>query len=161
MNALMGAPMIHLRAAEVADAPFLVRLLDQLGYPGTAGFIEDRIRQLASHPDEVLLIGEADSRPVAFISIHFIPQIARPGDFARISYFCVDESARNAGIGAAMEAHCEALARARGCDRIELHSHSRRVAAHRFYERRGYVDSPKYLMKSLSELAPNAPPPST
>ncbi|WZB65004.1 GNAT family N-acetyltransferase [Achromobacter xylosoxidans] len=50
--------------------------------------------------------------------------------------------------GRALEEAAEALARARGCDRIEVHCHERRVDAHRFYHRQGYAESPKYLMKS-------------
>ncbi|MFM2483785.1 hypothetical protein [Celerinatantimonas yamalensis] len=36
------------------------------------------------------------------ISVHFIPQLALAGDFARISYFCVADTARGRGIGAYM-----------------------------------------------------------
>jgi len=44
------------------------------------------------------------------------------------------------------------------CDRIEVHCHQRRTEvhchqrrtdAHRFYERQGYTDSSKYLIKTL------------
>jgi len=86
---------------------------------------------------------------VAFISVNFITQLALEGDIARISYFAVDKSARGEGIGAQMEAYCEQMARSRKCDRIEVHCHLRRKDAHRFYERQGYTDSPKYLIKSL------------
>jgi hypothetical protein len=48
-----------------------------------------------------------------------------------------------------MEAYCEQLARERGCDRMEVHCHSRRVRAHAFYGRQGYEESPKYLIKKL------------
>ena len=93
-----------------------------------------------------------ENKVVAFISIHYIPQIALPGDFARISYFAVDEKYQNKGIGELMEKYCEQEALARGCDRIELHSHSRRIGAHRFYAKLGYEESPKYLMKKLEPL---------
>lgn len=63
----------------------------------------------------------------------------------------MDESDRGVGIGAALEARATELAKARGCDRIEVHCHSRRVDAHRFYFRQGYSESPKYLVKSLIE----------
>jgi GNAT superfamily N-acetyltransferase len=48
-----------------------------------------------------------------------------------------------------METHVSTLARERSCDRIEVHCHSRRTDAHRFYERQGYEESPKYFTKSL------------
>ena len=84
------------------------------------------------------------------LSLHFIPQLALEGDFCRISYFCVSSNARSKGIGRLLESEGEALARARGCDRIEVHCHSRRSDAHRFYYRQGYTESPKYLCKSLA-----------
>jgi len=43
----------------------------------------------------------------------------------------------------------ERLAADRGCDRMEVHSHTRRVRAHTFYARAQYEESPKYLLKKL------------
>lgn len=140
---------VSLRLARPADAAELVALMSQLGYPGTQEFIEHRLAQQLSHPDAVTLVGEADGRLAGFISLHFIPQLALAGDFCRISYLCVDERVRGLGLGALLEQAAEAQARRRGCDRIELHSHQRRVDAHRFYARQGYEEWPKYLMKRL------------
>ena len=86
---------------------------------------------------------------LAFISLHFIPQIALEGEFARISYFSVDQDARSKGIGRQLEEHCAVLARERGCDRMEVHCHIRRIDAHDFYFRQGYQESPEYLIKRL------------
>jgi ribosomal protein S18 acetylase RimI-like enzyme len=69
------------------------------------------------------------------------------GDFARISYFAVDEnyrSMRRKNAGRILCTGCE-----RKCDRIEVHCHTRREKAHLFYYRQGYEESPKYLMKKL------------
>jgi GNAT superfamily N-acetyltransferase len=111
-------------------------------------------------PAEILLVYEEDggaeevvlpgtARILGTISLHFIPQIALQGDFARISYFSVDGNARGRGIGQEMEAYCTQLARERGCELIEVHCHSRRVRAHAFYYRQGFEESPKYLIKRL------------
>ncbi|AHB70531.1 hypothetical protein P262_03037 [Cronobacter malonaticus] len=62
----------------------------------------------------------------------------------------MSSNARSKGIGRLLESEGETLARARGCDRIEVHCHSRRSDAHRFYYRQGYTESPKYLCKSLA-----------
>lgn len=143
--------MIELRDALAADADAIAQLLDVLGYPGTAPFIRTRIAQLLAHPDARLVVAADGARVVGVISLHFLPQLALAGDFCRISYLCVDESARGGGIGAMLEARAAALARARGCDRIELHCHARRTDAHRFYERQGYSESPRYYAKSLTD----------
>ena len=129
--------------------PNTTALLNQLGYPGTEGFLDRRIKALAGDPDEELVVGEENGEVLAVLSIHFIPQLAVLGPFARISYFCIDGDHRGKGMGRELEEYCEAVARQRGCDRIELHCHSRRTDAHRFYQQQGYEESPKYLMKKL------------
>lgn len=138
---------VRIRPVQPDDAGILVELLAQLGYPGTEAFIERRIAELLHHPDALLLGAEDNGRLLGVISLHFIPQLARAGDFCRICYLCVDENARNRGVGALLEQEAEQEALRRGCERIELHSHQRRVDAHRFYARLGYTESPKYLAK--------------
>lgn len=140
---------VELRPATPQDAPALVELLLQLGYPGTQGFIAGRVRELVAHPDSVLQVATLDGVVLGVISLHFVPQLARAGDFCRVSYLCVADGARGGGIGARLLAFAEAQARRRGCARIELHSGAHRLDAHRFYAREGYVESPKYLMKPL------------
>lgn len=141
--------IMSIRKATLADSTKIQDLLKQMDYPDTENFILKKLEILLSHSDAVLFVYEEANEVLAFISIHFIPQLALEGDFARISYFAVDETARSKGIGKEMEAHCVALAQERNCDRIELHSHSRRTEAHRFYNRQGYTEVPKYLVKSL------------
>ncbi|MCE0496108.1 GNAT family N-acetyltransferase [Vibrio salinus] len=143
--------MIEIKSPQITDAPVISDLLASLGYPGTQPFIERRIEQLLAHRDAELLVAVDDGSILGVISLHFIPQIALAGDYCRISALCVSEEARNGGIGALLEEKAVELAKQRGCDRMEVHSHSRRVDAHRFYYRQGYVDSPKYLCKSLTD----------
>ena len=141
---------MQIRKATLADADKITDLLTQLGYPGTEGFIREKIMQLNGHPDAELVVAIEHGDVLGFISIHFIPQIALPGSFARICYLCVEEGARSRGIGRHLELYCERLAGERNCDRIEVHCHSRRERAHEFYYRQGYEESPKYLMKKLT-----------
>jgi ribosomal protein S18 acetylase RimI-like enzyme len=140
---------MKIRKATLADADILSDLLTQLGYPHTRGFIREKIAALTGHPDAELPVAVDGDAVVGFISIHFIPQIGLAGAFARISYLCVHEEARGRGIGGRLMSYCERLARQRGCDRIEVHSHSRRTGAHAFYDRYGFQESPKYLIKKL------------
>jgi GNAT superfamily N-acetyltransferase len=159
-----------IRLALHTDWPAIARLLDQLDYPDTGKFLENRLAQLLNDPAEILLVWEHDSAAdpditsnpdspadpatpgaqiLGFLSLHFIPQLALPGDFARISYFSIDETARGKGIGAQLEEHATQLAREKGCGLIEVHCHTRREKAHAFYFRQGYEESPKYLIKRL------------
>lgn len=140
---------MEIRPATLADAAKLADLLTQLGYPGTEQFIREKILELTGHPDGDLAVAVEEGEVLGFISLHFIPQLGLAGSFARISYLCVDETVRGRGVGGRLETYCEQRARERGCDRIELHCHSRREQAHRFYRRQGYEESPQYLMKKL------------
>jgi GNAT superfamily N-acetyltransferase len=98
---------------------------------------------------EELVVAVNDGSVLGFISLHFIPQLALPGHFARISYLCVDESVRSEGVAKNWNSMRNGEPGSGGGDRIELHCHSRRDRAHQFYYRHGYEESPKYLMKLL------------
>lgn len=139
----------HLRPATLEDRSVIAALLDDLGYPVDFHFLTHSIQRQLDHNDAVLLVAVVENTVVGVISLHFIPQLALPGDFCRISYLCVSPAARGQGIGTALEERAYELAQERGCDRMEVHSHSRRVDAHRFYARQGYTESPKYLVKSV------------
>lgn len=139
------------RRAKVEDYKQISLLLTQLDYPDTVPFIKEKIELLLMDPDEELLVFEEDKDIIALISVHFIPQLAVKGDFARISYFAVDKNIRSKGIGRKIEEYCNDLALKRKCDRVEVHCHSRRVDAHRFYIRQGFKESPKYFVKMLPQ----------
>jgi hypothetical protein len=52
-----------------------------------------------------------------------------------------DEAARSSGVGHALLAFLERLARSRGCSGLELDSGTHRQRAHKFYFREGFVIS--------------------
>lgn len=141
--------MSGIRLATIHDKKSIQRLLDQLGYSITEVALETTLTCVLNHPDALNFIYEQDQKVVALLSMHFIPQIALEGAFARISYFVVDEATRDEGIGRQMEALCEKEARKHQCERIEVHCHVRRERAHHFYQQCGYEESPKYFIKKL------------
>ena len=139
-----------IRKAVIEDWKQISSLLDQLEYSNTESFIKEKLEVLLRNPNEELLVFEESNQVIAFISMHFIPQLALKGDFARISYFAVDQHIRSKGLGRKIEEYCTNLAIEKNCDRIEVHCHSRRTDAHRFYMRQGYSESPKYFIKMLA-----------
>lgn len=140
---------MSIRKATLADHPAISKLLEQLGYPGTESYLPRNLEVMLSQSLSTVLVYELEGAVAGFIAFDFIPQLTTRGDYARISCFAVDENIRSKGIGNALEAHFTQLATERKCDRIEVHCHSRRTAAHRFYERQGYEESPKYFVKML------------
>ncbi|MBZ6385852.1 MULTISPECIES: GNAT family N-acetyltransferase [Pantoea] len=141
---------MNIRQAQAKDSFALSALLAELGYGGTESFIDKRLAQLSSDPDEMLLVAEHGTQVLGFLSMHFIPQLALAGDFARISYFCIAEGERSKGVGQQLLQHAEAMAAQRGCDRMEVHCHASRLKANQFYMREGYVESPRYHIKGLN-----------
>ncbi|WP_353120325.1 GNAT family N-acetyltransferase [Myroides odoratus] len=140
---------MKIRTMEEKDAVVVADLLTQLGYPDTLDFLPAKIVKMRQDSREKLLVVEEQDQVIGFISLYLIPQLAVRGDFMRISYFAVDAEARSKGVGKQVEEYTTALARQMGCDRIELHSHSRRTQAHDFYLRQGYEEVPKYFVKYL------------
>lgn len=75
------------------------------------------------------------------------------GRCAEVESVHVRADRRGQGIGAALLARAEELARERGCYRIQLTSNAVRADAHRFYERAGYAPSHVGFKKYLDDLA--------
>ncbi len=54
---------------------------------------------------------------------------------------CVDEKARNQGIGHLMIEYAKHLAKVKDAEILELTTNQKRKAAHRFYEREGFKNT--------------------
>ena len=139
-----------IRLATPGDTPAISRLLTQLGYPGSDAFLERHLLEMLADPRETLLVWSETATVAGFLSMDFSIYPSLKGPVATIKAFAVDENARSQGIGARLEAEATRLAREKGCDRIIVHCHTRRIRAHEFYARQGYEESPKYLVKKLS-----------
>jgi GNAT superfamily N-acetyltransferase len=127
---------MQIRQATPADAPLIARLLAQLGYPTTSAAVRERLARLGEE-DRVLLCEEG------FVAVHRVPLVAEGGCCARITALVVALGHREAGVGRALVAEAEALAREWGCGLLEVSSARRpeRLAAHSFYPALGFDDS--------------------
>jgi GNAT superfamily N-acetyltransferase len=127
---------MQIRQATPADAPLIARLLAQLGYPATSAAVRERLARLGE-VDRVLLCEEG------FVAVHRVPLVAEGGCCARITALVVAVGHREAGVGRALVAEAEALAREWGCGLLEVSSARRpeRLAAHSFYPALGFDDS--------------------
>lgn len=103
--------MIKISEASINDSEAISNLLEQLDYSDTSRFINKRIKELIEHENETLLVAKINTKVVAVLSLHFIPQLALEGDFCRISYFCVDEDSRSCGVGALLESYAVKIAK--------------------------------------------------
>jgi ribosomal protein S18 acetylase RimI-like enzyme len=103
---------------------------------------EDAFAAIDADANQLLLVGEIDGRIVASLQLTFIPGIAHRGAWrAQVEAVRVDRDLRGRKIGEAMMRHVIALARERGCDRVQLTTNKARDDAQRFYRGLGFVAS--------------------
>ncbi len=125
-----------IRPARPEDAAAVARLLAELGYPSTPQEVAQRIDALGG-ADAVLITDGA------LIALHRVPLLAEGGASARITALVVAAARRREGLGRALLAAAEEVARRWGCDLLEVSSGRRpeRDPAHAFYLAAGFEDT--------------------
>ena len=133
--------MTRIRSMRDADAASVASLTTQLGYPVATVELARRMADVRTHVDdhELLVAVDSDDAAIGWIHVAMHPGLEVAG-LAVIHGLVVDESARSAGIGAALVEAAEGWARSSGAKTILVRSRRARERAHRFYERIGYVE---------------------
>jgi GNAT superfamily N-acetyltransferase len=150
-------PGFAIRPAVVSDWPQVAALLVELGRdvsPSAAHNPSYEIRfggHLALRESRTLVAEGPPGRLLGFLDLEFRQRLGHPRPQAWVNDLVVTESARGRGIGSALLARAEELARKRGCFRMSLETGGWRDAAHRFYEREGWTDNGKWFVKLLDE----------
>jgi ribosomal protein S18 acetylase RimI-like enzyme len=144
----VGSGTFSLRRATKADLPRILALLidDQLG--ATRENLDDlapyerAFDAIDGDPAHLLVVGELNGEVVATFQLSFLPGLSRKGSWrAQIEAVRVSEVLRGQGVGALMIQWAIDQARERGCSLVQLTTDKSRAAAHRFYERLGFVAS--------------------
>ncbi|MEN3615782.1 GNAT family N-acetyltransferase [Plantactinospora sp. ZYX-F-223] len=144
---------MRIRSARSADAEAINELLDQLGYPQdgqatTAARIQTWVDDSAS----AAYVADAQGDLHGVIAVHICPFFERDGAWGRIVALVVSDRARGQGVGSRLVAAAESFAASHGCLRMEVTSGDRRPDAHKFYQRRGYVDQAGKSSRFLRDL---------
>lgn len=140
---------ITIRSARIDDAESIAQLLAQLGYPSDPDFVAERIAALAVDDKASVVVACAGSALVGVVGLHYMPLLHVADPLCRITVLVVSEQYRRQGVGRNLVEHAEALARAYGCDRVEVTSGEQRVEAHAFYHRLGYEETSMRFLKSI------------
>ena len=145
----LGSSAAIIRRAEERDVPAIVDLLaaDQLGATRDGVRTADDLAayQRAFHAIDadrahLLVVAEADAEIVATLQLSFLPGLARRGALrAQIEAVRVRGDYRGRGLGEALITWAIHESRRQGCALVQLTSDKSRQAAHRFYERLGFV----------------------
>jgi GNAT superfamily N-acetyltransferase len=139
---------MHVRRAVEADLPGILRLLlqDRAGpsdeLPPDAPCYAEALREMQASQTSGTYVAELDGRLAGTFMLTFIRHLLRRGSLvAQIEAVRIDAPLRGRGHGAEMMRWIVDESRRRGCSRIQLTSNKSRTAAHRFYQRLGFVAS--------------------
>lgn len=127
------------RVAETRDAPSLIDLFEQLGYPTTPDRLTARLERNATSEYQAWVF-ETDDRSsiIGFAGGHVLYPYEDDDPAAQLMILIVEEQHRGLGAGAALVAAFEQWAQQQGATRFGISSGAERTKAHRFYEDRGY-----------------------
>ncbi|MGA8788712.1 MAG: GNAT family N-acetyltransferase [Paenarthrobacter sp.] len=156
MTADVGPGTLSLRRATKADLPRILALLadDQLG--AARENADDLVPYqrafdaIDADPAHLLVVGELAGDVVATFQLSYLPGLSRKGSWrAQIEAVRVSDVLRGRGVGALMIEWAVEQARERGCSLVQLTTDKSRTAAHRFYERLGFVASHEGMKLTL------------
>jgi GNAT superfamily N-acetyltransferase len=133
------APFPIVRPAEGSDAPELVRLLEQLGYPSTEEAVRSRL-ELGPASRRVLL-AELSGDAVGLAVVELLHPLHRGAPEAVLTALVTDANARHRGVARVLIADACRRARQMGANRLTLRCDRRRDDAHAFYRAQGFDET--------------------
>jgi GNAT superfamily N-acetyltransferase len=138
------------RKATADDLPYILSLLadDSIGagreIRGESVSTEyvQAFEAVSLDGNQLLAVAEQEGRVIGTLQLSFIPGLSRGGAWrGQIEAVRVASDRRGEGIGGAFFKWAIAACRERGCKLVQLTTDKRRLDAHRFYDRLGFVDS--------------------
>jgi GNAT superfamily N-acetyltransferase len=141
---------VTIRSADHFDAPAIARLLGELGYPAEQAIVAERLAALGG--DDRVLLASDDA---GLVALHRVPRLAEGGAFVRVTALVVTRAERGRGVASRLLAAAEDVARAWGCDLVEISSGRRpeRDAAHALYAAAGYKETAGFSARYWKRIA--------
>lgn len=147
-----------IRRARRTDVGAIVRMLadDQLGAtrddPADLAPYEKAFSLIEADPNQYLMVALSDDVAVGTLQLTLIPGLARRGALrGQVEAVRVRSDHRGGGLGARLLEWAIEESRRQGCALVQLTSDTSRVAAHRFYERLGFVPSHTGFKLSIAD----------
>ncbi len=138
---------IEIRKARLTDVPSILLLLaeDAIGTnestPDDPNYAR-AFEAIDADPNQLLWVGEKDGQVIATLQLTFIQYLMHRGrPTALVEAVRVSNAHRNQAYGAQLMKAAIDEAKRRGCSRVQLTTNKKRLAAHRFYERLGFLAS--------------------
>jgi len=141
---------IVVRRATDDDLTTMVALLAQLHDPPTAIADADTWKRMLAQDHRVILLAEVDGGPAGTADVSIAPNLTHDAQSrAYVENVAVAVGLRRHGVGRALMAEVERVARDAGCYKVTLMSADHRDDAHRFYEALGYERCAVGFRKSI------------
>lgn len=140
----------QIRHAGDEDMQAIASLMYGLGFNHSAEEILRRWQLVEDHMSNPVLIAHDEQTAAGLIALHITPLLFYPEPLARITTLVVAPSFRRRGLGRALVAAAECLAKEAGCDTIELTTGHHRTGAHIFYQSLGFESLALRMEKRLT-----------
>jgi GNAT superfamily N-acetyltransferase len=146
----MAAPTLTYRHATPGDLPFIIGLIVEDSVvssgddPADAAHSDyvDALAAITADPNQEMFVVEQDGEAIGCFQLSYLPGLMRRGMWrGQIEVVHVSDAMRNRGIGGEMMRWALERCRERGCGMVQLTSNKKRVDAHRFYARLGFLKS--------------------
>ena len=140
-----------IRRCNLSDITAVYELIrDELGYGEISeSSVLKRLEMMLSLDNYNVLVAEAESRVCGFISTVKEISLEINGEFLRVLGLAVRAEYQRSGIGSALLRAVEEIAVEHKLGVITLSSNFKRVEAHKFYEKLGYVKTSFTFKKHL------------
>jgi ribosomal protein S18 acetylase RimI-like enzyme len=141
---------IVVRAATVADAEHVARLVSALGYLTSPAQMATRLESIFRDEDFTTLVAALGERIVGFIGTRVGPFYESDGIHAQIMALAVAADHQQHGVGRMLMDAAESMLAGRGVSVVVVTSGNHRDAAHAFYEKSGYTFTGRRYRKQLN-----------
>jgi GNAT superfamily N-acetyltransferase len=155
---------VTVRMAVPEDWPAVAGLLVELGRGVASGTADDATHRLrfAGHVGQiatVTLVAELGGELVGVIDMEYHQRLGDHRPQARVNDLVVTDRVRGRGVGSALLARGQELARKRGCFRMALVTAAWRETTIDFYRRQGFEDYGRWFVKPLApDVTPGGEP---
>lgn len=129
---------VTIRTAKMVDAKAIAKLTLQMDHDMTEEEAVERLKNILDDKTQILLVAEVDGKVLGYNSVSANYELLS-GVQARINGLVVDESTRGLGLGRKLMEKAEEWAEEKGSKSMKLASNMKRVEAHKFYEKIGYI----------------------
>lgn len=147
---MVEAPLI-IREPSRSDAPALVGLLTEMGFPASEAEVAERLEAFQRSGEKAWVAVQGD-QTLGLITVHITPVLHRPTPVGRVMILVIADGYRGQGLGRALMTTAEEYLAGAGCGLIEVTSNRVLVKAHAFYTKLGYELSSYRFRKEMPSV---------